>query len=246
MALLAPFRKCDNARRGRSEAEFSMIQHLQNVLQPGELAQLRAIAGRSKFVDGRISNPNYTLKHNLQVAQTDPASVEPAAILRDALFRHPDLRIAAFPKIMAMPTLARYEPGMSYGWHIDEALFPSQPPMRSDISCTVFLTDPDEYDGGELMISHGQHALPCKLPAGDAVLYPATTIHQVAPVTRGVRLVGITWIQSYIPAMHQRELLHQVEEVRAIEMARGNNAELRVLLLLESVRNNLFRLWSDA
>ncbi len=222
-----------------------MIQQLRSVLQPEELARLRAIAARAQFVDGRISNPHYQLKRNQQLAQSDPASVEPGTILRDALFRHPDLR-GAFPKHMAMPTLARYEPGMSYGWHMDEALFASQPPMRSDVSCTVFLTEPDEYDGGELMISHGQHALPCKLPAGDAVLYPATTIHQVAPVTRGIRLVGITWLQSYIPDGHRRELLHQVEEARAIEMSRGDQAELRMLLLLGSLRNNLFRMWSDA
>lgn len=223
-----------------------MIQHLRNVLQPGELAHLRSLAARARFVDGRVSNPNYQLKRNQQVAQDDPANLEPGGILRDALFRHPNLQVAAFPRHMAMPTLARYEPGMSYGWHMDAALFPSQPPMRSDISCTVFLSAPEDYDGGELMVSLGQHALPCKLPAGDAVLYPSTTIHQVAPVTRGVRLVGITWMQSYIPDMRQRELLQQVEEARAIETARGDGAELRMLLLLGSLRNNLFRLWSDA
>lgn len=223
-----------------------MIHHLRNVLQADELSRLRAIAESTSFVDGRISNPNHPLKRNQQISQSDPAAIEPGAILRDALFRHADLRVAAFARHMANPTISRYEPGMSYGWHMDEALFPSQPPMRSDISCTVFLSDPGEYDGGELMISQGQHALPVKLPAGDAVLYPATTIHQVAPVTRGVRLVGITWIQSYVPDMRQRELLQQVEEARAIEMSRGEQAEMRMLLMLGSLRNNLFRMWSDA
>ncbi|MGA9342347.1 MAG: Fe2+-dependent dioxygenase [Rhodanobacteraceae bacterium] len=222
-----------------------MIQHLQNVLTPDELARLRELAGSAHFVDGRISNPNYALKRNQQVAQDDPGNAEPGTMLRDALNRHPDLQ-RAFPRHMATPTLARYEPGMSYGWHMDAALFPSRPPMRSDVSCTVFLSAPEDYDGGELMISMGQHALPCKLPAGDAVLYPATTIHQVAAVTRGVRLVGITWLQSYIPDVHQRELLQQVEEARAMETARGDAAEMRMLLLLGSLRNNLFRLWSDA
>ena len=223
-----------------------MIQHLRNVLTPYELASLRSIASQSQFVDGRITNPNHPLKHNQQIAQDDPASLEPGTILKNALFRHPDLHVAAFPRTIANPTISRYEPGMSYGWHMDEALFPSKPPMRSDVSCTVFLSDPEEYDGGELMVSLGQHALPCKLPAGDAVLYPATTIHQVTPVTRGVRLVGITWMQSYIPNMHQRELLQQVEEARNIEMSRGEQSEMRMILLLGSLRNNLFRLWSDA
>lgn len=223
-----------------------MIHQLRNVLQPAELARLLAIAETSKFVDGRISNPNHPTKRNQQIPQNDPAALEPGAILRDALFRHPDLRISAFARIMANPTLSRYEPGMSYGWHMDEALFASQPAMRSDVSCTVFLSDPEHYDGGELMITLGQHVLPIKLAAGDAVLYPATTIHQVAPVTRGVRLVGITWIQSYIPDVRQRELLQQLEEARNIEMARGEQSDMRMLLMLGSLRNNLFRMWSDA
>ena len=239
-------RQCDNAGLTESHAGNPMIHHLRNVLQPDELAKLRAIAERSQFVDGRISNPNHPLKRNQQIPQNDPAAVEPGAILRDSLFRHPELRVAAQARNMANPTISRYEPGMSYGWHMDEALFPSQPAMRSDVSVTVFLSDPQDYDGGELMITLGQHVLPIKLAAGDAVLYPSTTIHQVAPVTRGVRLVGITWIQSYIPDVAQRELLQQIEEARTIEMARGDKAEMRMLLLLGSLRNNLFRMWSDA
>ncbi|MGB0133273.1 Fe2+-dependent dioxygenase [Dokdonella sp.] len=223
-----------------------MIQHLRNVLEPAELASLRAIAGRAQFVDGRISNQHNPLKNNMQIAQSDPDAIEPGKILRDALFRHPDMYVSAFPKNMANPTISRYEPGMKYGWHMDEALFPSQPPMRSDVSCTVFLSDPDDYDGGELMIAQGQHVLPVKLAAGDAVLYPSTTIHQVAAVTRGVRLVGITWLQSYIPNAQHRELLQQLEEARTIETSRGEQAELRMLLMLGSLRNNLFRMWSDA
>ncbi|HPN80916.1 Fe2+-dependent dioxygenase [Dokdonella sp.] len=222
-----------------------MIQQLRNVLQPDELAQLRGFAENAHFVDGRITNPNHPVKQNQQVAQDDPANAQPSAWVRDALFRHPDMRVGAFPKSMAMPTFSRYEPGMRYGWHMDEAFFPSQPPMRSDLSCTLFLNEPEDYEGGELMISMGQHALPCKLPAGDAILYPSTTIHQVAPVTRGVRLVAITWIQSFVADVQQRELLQQVEEARAIEGSRGEGADMRMLLMLGSLRNNLFRMWSD-
>jgi PKHD-type hydroxylase len=223
-----------------------MIHHLRNVLAPSELEHLRSVAAQAQFVDGRITNAQHPLKNNRQISQNDPANAEPSALLRDALFRHPDMRGLAFPRSMAMPTISRYEPGMRYGWHLDEAYFPSTPPMRSDISCTVFLSGPDEYDGGELMIANGQHALPCKLPAGDAVLYPSTTIHQVAEVTRGARLVGITWIQSYIPDSQKRELLQQVEEARAIEMGRGESSDMRMLLMLGALRNNLFRMWSDA
>lgn len=222
-----------------------MIRHIKNVLRPEEVAHLVELAKSVRFVDGRATNPDSTIKLNQQVPQNDPGAAEPGLLIRDALFRHPAVRAFALPKQMARPTMARYEPGMTYGWHVDEALFPSNPPMRSDLSCTVWLTAPQSYDGGELTIQLGEQQLSWKGEAGDAILYPSTTIHQVAPVTRGVRLVGITWIQSFIPDLQQRELLQQVEEARSIESARGEGADMRMLLMLGSLRNNLFRMWSD-
>lgn len=222
-----------------------MIRHIRQVLTPDEVAWLVELSKKLRFVDGRATNPDSTVKHNLQVSHQDPSAAEPGTILRDALFRHPDIRAFALPRQMARPTLARYEAGMTYGWHVDEALFPSTPPMRSDLSCTVWLTPPGDYDGGELTIQLGGQHLSFKGEAGDAVLYPSTTIHQVAPITRGQRLVGITWIQSYLADPFQRELLLQVEEARGIEMAEGRR-DPRMLVLLESLRTNLFRLWSDA
>lgn len=221
-----------------------MIRRIAKVLSTAQLAQLRELAGRMRFQDGRITNPDSDVKHNLQLPQNDPAAAEPGALLRDALFRHPDIAAYAFPRQMARPTLVRYEPGMHYGWHVDESLFPSQPPMRSDLSCTVFLSDPGDYDGGELTIELGAERMEFKLAAGDAILYPSTTIHQVAPVTRGRRLAGITWFQSWIADAQRRELLIQLDEARALEFARGRDA--RMLTLLSSVRSNLFRQWSDA
>ena len=221
-----------------------MIRHIRSVLRPEEVLRLRELAQQVKFVDGRATNPAGSVKNNLQVSHGDPGASEPGVILRDALMRHPEVRSFAMPRQMARPTLARYEPGMNYGWHVDEALFPSTPPMRSDLSCTVWLSEPDAYDGGELTIELGQQALSFKGAAGDAVLYPSTTIHQVASVTRGQRLVGITWFQSYIGDAHRRELLIQIDEARAIEFQRG--ADPRMTVLLESLRTNLFRMWSDA
>lgn len=220
-----------------------MIRHIRNVLRPEEVAQLHALAQRVRFVDGRATNPDSSVKHNQQVPQNDPAAGEPGLLIRDALFRHPEIRAFALPKQMARPTLARYEPGMSYGWHVDEALFPSNPPMRSDLSCTVWLSAPDSYDGGELTIQLGEQQLAWKGAAGDAILYPSTTIHQVQPVTRGVRLVGITWIQSWVADGHRRELLLQLDEARGLELAQRKDP--RMVVLLESVRTNLFRMWSD-
>ncbi len=220
-----------------------MIRHLRNVLAPAEVGRLVELSRVVRFVDGRMTNPDTTVKNNLQVPQNDPLANEPGVIVRDALMRSAELRGFAFPKQMARPTMVRYEPGMNYGWHVDEALFPSNPPMRSDLSCTVFLSPRAAYDGGELVIELGQQTLSFKGDAGDAVLYPSTTIHQVTPVTRGERLVAITWLQSWVADSAQRELLLQIDELRTREM--GERRDARTLVLLESLRTNLFRMWSD-
>lgn len=220
-----------------------MIRHIRSVLQGDELVRLQALAKVVRFADGRMTNPDTSVKNNLQVPQNDPLATEPGVLVRDALMRNAELRAFALPKQMARPTMARYEAGMNYGWHVDEALFPSTPPMRSDLSCTVWLSRPGDYDGGELVVQLGQQALSFKGEAGDAILYPSTTIHQVTPVTRGARLVAITWLQSWIADSAQRELLLQVAELRDCELAGAKDP--RALVLLESLRTNLFRMWSD-
>jgi PKHD-type hydroxylase len=218
-----------------------MIRQLHQVLNEDELAVIHALLPQVHFADGRATNPDNTAKQNLQAPQEDPASARISQIVRDALFRHPDIRGWAMPRMMARPTVVRYEPGMTYGWHVDEALFPSTPPLRSDLSCTVFLNPPDAYDGGELTMQLGQEQLAYKLAPGDAILYPSTTIHQVAPVTRGVRLAVITWMQSWISSSERRELMVQLEEARA----RAGLEDARLAVLLDSVRTNLFRMWAD-
>ena len=218
-----------------------MIRHLHQVLNEDELAVIHALLPQVRFVDGRATNPDNTSKQNLQAPQEDPASARISQIVRDALFRHADIRGWAMPRTMARPTVVRYEPGMTYGWHVDEALFPSTPPLRSDLSCTVFLNPPDAYDGGELTMQLGQQELKYKLAPGDAILYPSTTIHQVAPVTRGVRLAVITWMQSWISSSERRELMVQLEEARA----RAGTGDERLAVLLDSLRTNLFRMWAD-
>lgn len=218
-----------------------MIRVLPNVLSAADLEQVRALVPQIGFADGRITNPASGVKQNLQAPQEDPANARIALITREALVRYGDLRVFSQPRNMARTTVVRYEPGMTYGWHVDEALFPSTPPMRSDLSCTVFLSEPEDYDGGELTIQLGGETLSYKLRAGDALLYPSTTIHQVAPVTRGVRLGAITWLQSWVADVSQRELLVQLEEARAL----AGNGDARLMVLLESLRTNLFRMWAD-
>ncbi|MCF7223583.1 Fe2+-dependent dioxygenase [Marilutibacter chinensis] len=224
-----------------------MIRVLPDVLSAAELQAVRELLPRVGFGDGRVTNPGSTVKHNLQAPQEDPANARIAQLVRDALFRCAELRTFAQPRTMARTTVVRYEPGMDYGWHVDEALFPSQPPIRSDLSCTIFLNDPSEYDGGALTIQLGAQELSYKLDPGSAILYPSTTIHRVTPVTRGVRIAAITWLHSWIADSNRRELLVQLDEARAL-IARGAAGETerqRVQVLLESLRTNLFRMWSD-
>lgn len=218
-----------------------MIRVLPNVLSAPELDAVRGLLAQVSFADGRITNRESTVKRNLQAPQADEANAQIAHLVREALFRNHDFRVFAQPRSMARATAARYEPGMTYGWHVDEALFPSTPPMRSDLSCTIFLNPREDYDGGELVMQFGQQELSYKLSPGSALIYPSTTIHQVAPVTRGVREVAITWVQSWIADAHQRELLIQLEEAKA----RAGTRDARLLVLLESMRTNLFRMWAD-
>lgn len=220
-----------------------MIRTISNVLSAQEILRLRELAQTLPMIAGTATNPGTRVKDNLQVDQQDPASAEPGVIVRNALVRSEQLRAWTFPRQMARPTLAMYRPDMKYGWHVDEALFPSQPPIRSDISCTVFVSDPQSYEGGELEVELGGDRLTYKLAAGDAVLYPSTTIHQVRPVTSGQRIVAITWIHSYIADAQRRETLIQLEEARALDHLRG--ADERLQVLLAAVRANLFRMWAD-
>lgn len=221
-----------------------MIRVLPNVLSSQQLATVRDLISKVRFDDGRITNRESTVKHNLQAPQEDPANAAIAQLVRDALVQVPDVRTFALPKQMARTTVVRYEPGMDYGWHVDEALFPSTPPMRSDLSCTIFLSPPADYDGGELTIQLGAQELSYKLDPGSAILYPSTTIHRVTPVTRGVRIAAITWFQSWVSDTSQRELLVQLDEARALA-ARVGPADPRLQVLLESLRTNLFRMWAD-
>ena len=222
-----------------------MIRILPQVLNAAELQAVRELLPQIGFGDGRITNQASQVKRNLQASQEDPVNARIAQMARDALGRHPDLRSYALPRTVARATVVRYEPGMTYGWHVDEALFPSTPPMRSDLSCTIFLNDPSEYDGGELVMQLGAQELAYRLNAGDAILYPSTTIHQVAPVTRGVRLAAITWLHSWVADSSRRELLVQLDEARAIAARGAAPGDPRLQVLLESLRTNLFRMWAD-
>lgn len=219
-----------------------MFLHLDNFLTTTEIQSLRDIARQARFVDGRLTNPHNTTKNNTIADANDPLAQQASQIALTALQRSEAARDFVFPHRVAVPTLCRYESGMNYGPHVDTAFLPGgAQPMRCDVSCTMFVSDPATYEGGELVIYHGAEAIRVKATAGHAVFYPSTHIHQVAPVTKGERLVVITFIESQIKNPMQRDLLHALGEVRALE---GLKMDWRNRTQLEYVISNLQRMWA--
>ncbi|HKX92998.1 MAG TPA: Fe2+-dependent dioxygenase [Sphingomicrobium sp.] len=212
------------------------------ILTPEEVADCRKIAASAPFIDGRISNPHNTAKQNEQLHE--PAAYQKSSeLLRQAMLRSPEFMEFAFPVAFAPPMMTRYKPGMKYGAHADAAFI--QLPgatLRSDLSCTIFLNDPADYDGGELHIRIGDADLTFKLQPGEAIVYPSDTLHQVVPVTRGERLVAITFIQSRIQDPFRRNLLFELNEVAALE---GLKMDPENFGRLQLVQQNLLRHWSD-
>jgi len=220
-----------------------MFMEIAQVLTPEEVRRLQEIARSATFVDGRISNPHNPTKQNLQVDTRISGYQDSSRIVAEGLQRNEELHRFTFPVRIAPPLLCKYAPGMKYGRHPDAAFLPMQPtPLRSDVSCTIFLTDPAAYEGGELTIHLGSRPILVKGPAGSAVVYPSTTIHEVLPVRTGERLVSITFIQSQIVDEKQRELLYTLNEVAALE---GLNMQWDNRMRLEHVRHSLHRMWSS-
>lgn len=213
------------------------------VLTKEEIAECHRIAAATAFVDGKITNPHNRAKDNQQLH--DAAAYQKSGkLLQDALTRSPEFHEFAFPVAMAPPMMTKYEPGQRYGAHADAALIKLPgATIRSDLSCTIFLNEPDSYEGGELHIRLGEASLRFKLQAGEAIVYPSDTLHQVEPVTKGERLVGITFIQSRISDPFRRNLLFELNEVAALE---GLKMEPDNFARLQLVQQNLLRQWSDA
>jgi len=212
------------------------------ILTDAEVAECRRVAASAPFIDGKASNPHNLAKQNEQLH--DPVAYQQSSeLLRQALARSPEFAEFAFPVALAPPMMTRYKPGMKYGAHADAAFI--QLPgatIRSDLSCTIFLNDPADYEGGELHIRIGDAELTFKLKPGEAILYPSDTLHQVVPVTKGERLVAITFIQSRIQDPFRRNLLFELNEVAALE---GLKMDPENFGRLQLVQQNLLRHWSD-
>jgi len=226
-----------------------MLIHIQNVLSPEDLKQIRAELAQASWLDGRATAGAQALqvKRNEQLAQDSPASQGLQARVLGAINRHPTFFSAALPRKIFNPLFNRYGgTNDHYGVHIDAAVMHSRHPdqyVRSDVSCTLFLAEPHEYEGGELTIhdTYGQQQV--KLPAGDMVLYPGTSLHEVRPVTRGYRLACFFWVQSMVRSDEQRRLLYELDmNLLRLRQQHGECAETTALT---GTYHNLLRMWAD-
>lgn len=204
--------------------------------------ECREIAATATFVHGKISNPHNKAKQNEQLHEQS-AYQRSAKLIVGAMTNSPEFLEFAFPAQIAPPLLTRYRPAMHYGAHADAAYLPLQGgTLRSDISCTIFLNDPQSYEGGALHVRLGDADLRFKLSPGQAILYPSDTLHEVEPVTSGDRLVAITFIQSRVPDPFRRNMLFELNEVAALE---GNNMAPENFNRLQLIQANLLRYWGE-
>jgi PKHD-type hydroxylase len=216
---------------------FQIIQ----VLEQDELRQIVMRLAGGKFVDGKLTagGPAREVKNNLQVERSGPELTDIDQIILAALGRNQALQSFAFAKRILLPLFNRYENGMQYGAHVDAAVMgKGADQIRTDLSMTVFLSDPASYDGGELALQTPLGEEEIKLEAGEAVVYPSSTVHRVTPVTRGVRLAAVTWIQSSVPDERLRAILFDLGNAMR-KADESCNQELRTLL--HKSYNNLLR-----
>ncbi|MGL5698060.1 MAG: PKHD-type hydroxylase YbiX [Kluyvera sp.] len=224
-----------------------MMYHIPGVLSAEEVHGLVAQLDQAEWVDGKatVGAQGAQVKNNQQVDTRSEQYAALQATVLAAVNRHSLFFAAALPKTLSSPLFNRYQQQETYGFHVDGAVrqHPHSGWMRTDLSATLFLSDPESYDGGELTINdtYGQHSV--KLPAGDLVLYPSSSLHCVTPVTRGVRVASFMWIQSMIRDDKRRAMLFELDStIQALKSRHGESAEALSLL---NLYHNLLREWSE-
>lgn len=225
-----------------------MLLHIPGILAPTQLAECREVLGRAEWVDGRETAEHYfeRVKRNRQIPVGHPVARRLGDLIQTALDRNPLFLSAALPLKIVPPLFNRYEGGEAYGNHVDGAVWPvpgTPVRVRTDLSATVFLSAPENYDGGELVIddTYGVHRV--KLPAGSMILYPGSSLHRVEPVTRGVRLASFFWIESMVRDAGQRRLLFDLDT--AIRELGAAVPQAPAIAQLMNVYHNLLRRWGD-
>jgi len=225
-----------------------MMVRIPKVLAPEQVARCRDVMVKAEWVDGRITagHQSQRVKDNLQLPEDSAQARELGKMVMDALGRSALFFSAALPKQVFPPLFNRYDAGMTFGAHVDNAIrgyldTPLQ--IRTDISATLFISEPADYDGGELVVvdTYGQHSV--KLPAGDMIVYPGTSLHHVTPITRGSRIASFFWIQSMVRSDSQRSLLFDLDTA-IIRLTRDHPGHPS-LVELTAIYHNLLRQWSE-
>ena len=223
-----------------------MLITIPAVLNKEELAVANDLLSRGRFENGKLSagNEAVRVKHNQELNAQDEFMVPLNNLVMGKLVSHPVYLAAALPLKIAAPYYARYSKGMAYGNHVDDPVMgPAGQRYRSDLSITVFLNEPGEYEGGELVIQTSFGEQNVKLTAGNAVMYPSSSTHRVAEVTSGERIVAVTWLQSMVRDPAQRELLYNLHQAREelLNKQPGTDTTERV----SNAYVNLVRMWAD-
>jgi len=224
-----------------------MMLHIPGVLNPDQVNAMRARLHATDWVDGRASvgTQGAQVKRNRQLAEGSPLAVELGQIVSSALMAHPLFFSSVLPLRILPPFFNGYAGGEHYGPHVDGAIRAQRggAALRADVSCTVFLSDPADYDGGELAVvdTYGTHDV--KLPAGDAIVYPSSSVHEVRAVTRGERLASFLWVQSMVRDDGRRAMLFELDTaIQALRTKHGDGPEL---VALTGHYHNLLRMWAD-
>lgn len=228
-----------------------MLLHIPDILSAEQLAQFHARLDGADWADGRLTAgyQSAQAKHNGQLREDDPLARELGAVIADAVLRNPTFFAGALPKHVYPPLFNRYGAGQDFGMHVDNAIRydrtrqPAQA-VRTDLSATLFLAAPEEYDGGELVIEDNFGTHEVKLPAGHLVLYPGSSLHKVRPVTRGARLAAFFWVQSLVRDDGRRRTLFELDV--AIQSLTAGGADADALLSLTGVYHNLLRQWAES
>ena len=222
-----------------------MLSQIHGVLDQQQLQLVQKLVSGGRFTDGSTSAGMAAkrVKHNEELSLEDARLSELNNLVMGSLVKHPTYRSAAMPLKVAAPYYAHYTAGMSYGEHVDDPVMGQGELYRSDVSVTIFLNSPDEYRGGELVIQTAFGEQQVKLPAGDAVLYPSSSIHRVAEVTEGERLVAVSWIQSLVRDPDKRALLHELNQARETLLQEKPDAEETRQVNQSYI--NLVRMWSE-
>lgn len=225
-----------------------MMLHVPNILSRDEVLACKKLLDAAQWVDGNVTSGEQAAKakRNRQLPIDTPLTRELGNRILTALARSPLFISAAIPKRIVPPLFNRYEGGEHFEFHVDNAIraLPgTNECLRTDVSCTLFFSDPDEYDGGELIVqdTYGEHQ--SKLPAGDMILYPSTSLHRVTPVTRGARVCSFFWVQSMIRSDWHRAMLFDLDQT--IQKLRTHIGDSEQVIALTSHYHNLLRLWTE-